>query len=293
VSGDRALASVFASHWSGSPSKLSPELEEALAVACGGARVVWPALDLDDEAFVRHLAERVPTDADPALALSRLHLSDLFLACACVRRDPRAVAAFTDRYLAKTSIYLQHMNLLPAAVDEVRQILGEQLLAGGRLEDYAGRGALESWARIAAIRIALNQTRGEGRHREALRRFADESPASRDPELDFLKHRHRADFEAAFREAIACLSVQDRSLLRLRFLDGLGLAEIAAILGVHRSTVVRWLGSAETAVCDGTRRILRDRLRLHPSECDSLLYLLSSRLELTLHSLLKRSAGGS
>jgi RNA polymerase sigma-70 factor (ECF subfamily) len=178
----------------------------------------------------------------------------------------------------------------------VRQLLGERLLAGpagsaGRIEEYAGRGTLDAWVRIAAIRIALNLIRGEDRHRDALLRLADESPVSPDPELELLKHRYRADFEEAFRKALAALSPRERSVLRLRFLDGLAVGEIATIFGVHRSTVTRWLASAEEAVSGETRRALRERIRVRPSECDRLLDLLKSRLEVTLHTLLRRSMG--
>jgi len=40
-----------------------------------------------------------------------------------------------------------------------------------------------------------------------------------------------------------------------------------------------------------TRRLLRQRLGLSPTECDSLLGLVQSRLDQTLHGLLGRTAG--
>jgi RNA polymerase sigma-70 factor len=156
------------------------------------------------------------------------------------------VAAIHDRYLSRVPLYLARMALTEERHDEVRAVLASKLLVtagsdAGRLTQYTGRGSLDAWLQIAAMRSALNLGRREAGQAELVRRAAADAFSTPDPELEILKHRYRSDFEAAFRDALAVLSVRDRNLLRLRFLDGLLVNELAAMYAVNRVTVRRWI----------------------------------------------------
>jgi RNA polymerase sigma-70 factor, ECF subfamily len=102
----------------------------------------------------------------------------------------------------------------PRFIDEVCQRTRVQLLVGQppRLATDGGRGPLRAWVAIAARRVALNAKR-------------EVNPEARDDVL---------------------LEVVDRArtLLRLRFVEGLELAEIAPLYRVHESTVSRWVTAA-------------------------------------------------
>src|SRR5207247_1489545 len=70
-----------------------PGLGLRLAPHIADARAAWPGICVSDEAFVAFVAERLPEPDDDA-AVSELSYVDLYLACACARRDPAALDAF-------------------------------------------------------------------------------------------------------------------------------------------------------------------------------------------------------
>jgi RNA polymerase sigma-70 factor (ECF subfamily) len=292
--GTKRLASVFLAHWAQGATQADASLEQSLAEALRLGREAWSALSVADTDFAVYLATRVRRGVDPAREIRNLHAQDLFLCCACAGRDPNAIRALHMSYLDCVPRYLERMNLSAAEREEVREALAERLLVGsggaaGRIAEYAGRGPLAGWIRVAAVRTALNQIRRARRHMEAVRRAEAATPPTPDLELEILKHHHRSDFELAFRDALATLDQRGRSLLRLRYLEELGLRELAALKGVHRETIRRWLAAAEEAVFAETRRLLAERLRLSPSSCDSLLEIVRTQLATTLHSLLASS----
>ena len=70
-------------------------------------------------------------------------------------------------------------------------------------------------------------------------------------------------------------------------MDGLRLAEIGRLYGVHESTVSRWVTRAAEEVADQTRRRLTDRLSLSGSSVDSLARLVRSQLDLSIARILR------
>ena len=56
---------------------------------------------------------------------------------------------------------------------------------------------------------------------------------------------------------------------------------------MHRATVSRWLHDAQRAVLDETRLRLAEALKIGQAECDQLVGLVQSRLDVTLSSLLR------
>src|SRR5262245_6981403 len=81
-------------------SRDDPRLESGLAAAWEAGRAAWPQVALPAEPFVQHIAERLPAGADPMQVLRDLHAADLFLACACCRRDPSALELFETAVVA-------------------------------------------------------------------------------------------------------------------------------------------------------------------------------------------------
>jgi RNA polymerase sigma-70 factor (ECF subfamily) len=262
-----------------------PALETTLQELLARGRAAWPGIELPGAAFARHLGAIAAARGNP---IADLRAEDLYLACACARAEPRALEEL-DRLLPEACASLPAGS--PA--DEVRQLLRQKLLVAAddeppRIASYSGEGPLRRWLKVAALRTALNLRERDGRE-VALddERIAGLSSAQPDPEMDYLKLRHAGDFSEAFRDAIAALSPRERNVLRLYYVDGLGVERIGALYQVHASTVSRWLaGTRETLLLE-TRRLLGERLRLQPAEVESLLGVLRSRLQPSLHRLLK------
>jgi len=255
------------------------------------ARATWPGVELDREAFMSHLRERI----EEAAARDE-HASDLFLACACLRGDPKAIAFLEARFLAQVPAFLSRMESDPTAIAELLQALREKLLlpsAGGRpkLAEYTGQGPLSAWLRVVAVRAALDSKRGKPR--EVLQEEIPDTllPCSDDPELDYLRVRYAAEFRAAFHDALLGLEPKARTVLRLHILDGLNIDRIGAIYGVHRATVARWIADARAWLFEQTRRLLSDRLSLEPHEFESVLRLVGANLDASVRRLLEDEPG--
>ena len=232
-------------------------------------------MELAEEDFASYVRERV----EPSRSAPRF--SDLYLACACARGDAVAIRAF-DALLAKV-----------LSSDEVRQRVREKLFVAEpgqrpKIAEYAGRGPLRTWLRIAATRVALDVAEAGARQvpveNDTLERIVG---AGRDPELDFLKQRYAAEFRAAFGEAFAALGARERTLLRYAFGQGLGVDAIGAIYGVHRATAARWVVAAHEDLVKGLRKTMMQRLDLGPDEYASILRLIESRIEVSFERLLK------
>ncbi|MBF5042197.1 sigma-70 family RNA polymerase sigma factor [Aggregicoccus sp. 17bor-14] len=265
--------------------------ERALERLVAGVQARWPELSVDPVDFVRHLAERLPSDSpDDAAALEAVAAEDLYLALGCLRDDPRALAAFERAHLREVGAFVAHLDRTPAFADEVRQALRERLFTGEkRISEYGGSGALGGWVRVAALRIALNLRRGAQRADASERRATlEEAGVTPGPERAFLKAHYREHFAEALRASVGELSDRERALLRLYHLEGLSLEALAALYAVHLSTVSRWLGRARARLAEQTTQALRERLDLEPSEADSLAALVLSQLDLSLAQLLGR-----
>ena len=289
------LAATFLATFPGENREIDlAKLESLLETICRRARERWPGVELDDETFVQHLAARVPAGDHQIGPLESVHGEDLFLACACARGVKAAHELFDRRLLSRLPALLSSMNLDRNALDEARQLVAQRLLVAApgeepRIADYAGRGPLEGWVRVAAIRCVLNARPAEARHKPVQPSAIEEllGPAVADAELEQIKRQHKEDFVAALRAAAQELSSRERALLALHYVQGVPTIELGPLYGVHRTTVGRWLDSAQQSLLDGTRRQLMARLKLSDTECDSLIALLRSRIELTLGSLLQ------
>jgi RNA polymerase sigma-70 factor (ECF subfamily) len=289
----RALAEHYLAHRKAQGPHLDTEaLTLVLDQFVDAGKRAWPGIELEGELIVAHLAERCPTLPDPVL-----RAPDLFLACGCAHGVPAAIAAFEAGYLAQVPAYLARGGIRADIAEEVRQLLGDRLLVGARrrIVEYQGRGSLANWVRAAATRTALNLLRSERRHDDAAAGAAatgDSILVPADPELDFIKARFRPQFKQALREAMSALASRDRAILRLHYGEGIPVGQLAVIYGVHRATASRWLNDAQRAVLDETRALLRERLKISPAECDQLVGLVQSRLDVTLSSLLRTATSG-
>lgn len=275
-------------------------VEDLEAIAAGlveRARATWPRVKIPDQAFATHVGEGFASVGeeeafDPREALTDLHAADLWLALGCGRGDRVAIAELDKQLAPVVAAALARLRgkVVP---DDVAQLLREKLLvarsgSAPKILDYSGRGPLGGWLRIAAVRTALSMTRhGDAAAMQPVTREALLGvPSTADPELEHLRKKYAREFKAAFEAALAELSAEDRNLLRLSLVDQLSIDEIGVIFSVHRATAARRVANARELVQEGTRKILRERLKLRAPELKSIMRYIQSYLDLSIQRLL-------
>jgi len=250
--------------------------------ALAQASAAYPDLAVDHAGFAAHAAACRARGARPE------HLADLFLAWAAGRSDPAALRHLERLIAPDVEAAARRIDRAPAFADEVRQALRVRLLVadggGARIADYAGRGPLRGWIGVAALRVALNLKRAARPAQADL--LADLVSGEADPELRHMKGLYRAEFREALEAALAALPERDRAALRLSYVDGMKLAQLARLYRVHESTASRWVSQAAASVAEDARRRLTAKLALSPSSVDSVARMVLSNLELSIARIL-------
>ncbi|HEU4536450.1 MAG TPA: hypothetical protein VFS00_20135 [Polyangiaceae bacterium] len=279
------------------------ELGAVLRATIEAARAAWSEAAQPDERFVHFVAAKLPEGVPVDAALGALHTADLYLACACAHGDARALARFERLCTAVTVRAAGRLGASAEQRDELSRRMLDLLLTprgpgpGGpgapRIHDFSGRGTLEAWTKVIAVRETVAFLRHQRHEREAqdqalaLGLEHDLEPDD-GPEVAYFKRLYREEFKIAFHEAVAALSERERTILRQYFLEGLSIDRLAAHYQVHRATAARWVEAAREAVSRRTHRALSRRLRVPPDELDSLMRLIHSQLDLSLSSLLRQ-----
>jgi RNA polymerase sigma-70 factor (ECF subfamily) len=282
---DMALRSAFVEAGGRTADALDDEeLERELRARVEAGRAAWTGIALDAATLVRHLASHSAEGMPPPS-----HAADLWIACACATGVPGAAVAFERTYRPVLARAVARVNR--ASVDEGVQAVLVSLLvaepdARPKIAEYGGRAALKTWlATVAAnATMRLHRRHGDQPH-DSLSGLADRI-AHAEPELALAKARHGADLESALRDALAGLDARERMLLRLKHVKGWRLEQLATMYRVSRATAGRMVTAAHEALAAETKRLLRERLKLSPSELESLVQLLRSQLEVSLVKLL-------
>lgn len=262
-------------------------LAERLLAFTESAAADWREFRVAPEVFVAHVARVLAATNEPLSELATLHGRDLYLAAACGERDRRAIRTFEQHYGIEVDTALARFHGAIAA-DDFRQILRDKLFVGSAEQpagilQYAGRGDLRYWVRMTVVRALTDQMRRrEVRKREVS--VQDDTidallAPTLDTELEYLKSMYRAEFKAALAESLTELGPRERNLLRYSVAEQLGIDQIGAIYSVHRSTAARWLTRARERLIAGVTDRLRQRLAVDPAELQSILRMISSRVE--------------
>jgi len=269
-------------------------LEAALVAAVERARVEWPSLSVDVMAWARHLAAHAPEKIGAEVWLRTAPVADLFLAFACASGDAEAMAVLERRYFGGVRAALASAGVAFSDAEEVLGLLRARLFVGSggaqpRISTYSGRGPIAGWLKVAAVRLAVDEYRSTGASPErpvdieVLERLA---PASTEPELAYLRARYQAAFEEALKQALTALTPQQRTLLRLYYVDGVGVEKLGTMNGVHGSTISRWIARARGTLLREVRRLVGATLAISNSEYESLLRIVRSGLHLSLARVL-------
>ena len=269
------------------------DLEEALASAASRARAAWKDVDAGDQRFATFLGGRVAS-----AELDAARVADLWAACACGTGDGRAIAEVEARYFPDVDAALGKMGLSADRIGEVKQGLRRLLFVGEpdvqtaghtgprgappRITEYRGTGDLRAWLRVTAMRAALKLLRKENRETPTDDALLEARAQQDDPELAYMKAAYRASFKVAFQEALESLLPRERTLLKQQIVDGLGIDELGALYQVHRATAARWVQSAREKLLLRTRRTFMLNARISSDECESIMRMVRSQLDMSL-----------
>ena len=241
----------------------------------------WPQLAVSQAELDSFLADREPTEPPPS--------ADLFLVCACALGRPDAMGALEKSVLAQVPGWVARIDPSPDFGDDVAQAVRELLLTGDRprLWTYAGKGSLEGWVRVTAVRLALKL---KARQRPTVPDASAAVQLTPDLGTQVEKAQVRAEVEQAMELVLASLDTEERAWLKLYYLDGLSLEKVASLFGVHTSTISRRIAALESHVLSSLRERLQHQLRLPRAEVESLIRFVRSQLEVSLGQALKKTS---
>jgi RNA polymerase sigma-70 factor (ECF subfamily) len=273
---------------------LPPDLGARLLALVTRAENTWPDLPFDRARLVANIARAAGDDVETGLR--DLYVEDMALALACAEGLPNALGHCDRLCAGAIAAAVARVDHSADLRDEVRQILWQRIFVGTaadapRIHSYAGRGPLPAWVAVAAQRVALDLRRSAARSAGGDPLVDQLLPASEHPEIDYLRTRYKAEFEAAVREALGGLADRDRLLLKLTIVSGLSHEQLANIYRVNQSTITRWIARAREAVLEETERRVCAALRMPPGEFRSLAGLLLSRLDLSISRVLDTPGG--
>jgi RNA polymerase sigma-70 factor, ECF subfamily len=247
------------------------------------ARDGHPDVRVDAAAFAAHV------EACRGKGARAAHAGELLVAWAAGRGDEAALRHLERVLAPEASAAARRVDRAPAFADEVRQALRVRLLVADRdrvrIDDYAGRGPLRGWLRVAALRVALNLKRATGPASADV--LAELVSGEADPELRHLKSLYRAEFRAALEAALLALPERQRAVLRLSYVDGLKMVQLARLYDVHETTAARWLTRAAADVAEDARRRLMAKLSLSASSLDSVARMVLSNLDFSIARVLR------
>ena len=216
---------------------------------------------------------------------------DLELARACASGQADAIAELERRFGAGIEGALRRLRVGPSEITELRQALREKLFVGseGRppaIGSYEGKGPLAAWLRAVAVRAALSVRRAERRDVDGESKLGA-AVSDDDPELAEVRRTYGAAFKQAFQDAFGLLAPRERNVIRLVYGDGLAVEQVAAVYGVHRVSVSRWLADARDGLHRKTRALLRERLGLADRDLASVARLCLSDIDVSLERLMR------
>ena len=248
-----------------------------ITAAVREAHQQWPLITLSDGLFAAHLASLSVSDG------MGLQTGDLYLACACAHREVNGLRAFDQLLVRRVPAWLRGVTRDASLVDEVCQAVRELALLSTdqrppRIASYSGRGPLDAWLRVVAVREAVRLVAKTGKGHFGT---APVQPVL-DPYLDALRRRHQPEMAAAVEAAIKMLDLRERNMLRLYYFDGLSIDQIAVSYQLSGATISRRLKAARAEILEHFTAMARKTLNLTEQELVSLVDALVSQIDVSI-----------
>jgi len=265
---------------------LTTYLDEALRAAAEA----WPDLAPPSTSLVSSVVARIDPTESVLATLRTMHLPDLHLAHLLAASDPRALALLDQDLLPDVIATLNSLD--PSTAKDVAQEVRSLVLVGEpgrppRIVQFSGRGRLAGWLKVVATRVAIRVGKRSGRETPTDDERLAEIPTPGDaPELHMLRQKYGSAFREAFIDAVTALPIRERNLLRQSVIDGLSIDDLGRLYGAHRATAARWLQDARRELLAATRERMILRVGIPADECDSIMRLVQSQMDVTLRRLL-------
>ena len=219
---------------------------------------------------------------------------DLYLACACQEGDAAALRQFESSLMPGIRAAIAGVTGQEDMIDEVAQELRRRLFCPPtpRIAAYSGKGPLWKWLRITATRTAYDVHRARGVAPAGVDDLTDRFLQDQiDPEFQVVRQRYGEVVRAGLCEALALLSTDEKTLLRLRYLQNQGIDSLAVPFKAHRSTVARKLRAIREKLLTHLQQTLGVHIpRLSDSEARSLWRAVRSQVDFSFSRLVGAEA---
>jgi RNA polymerase sigma-70 factor (ECF subfamily) len=204
-----------------------------------------------------------------------------------IAREPTAVANVTQRIAASARRAAKRLGLGAPQADDIAQRVAERLWLGREggqpaLASFTAGAPLDAWLKVIAYREGVNMVRG--REAPTDDEFIDRLVGNSDPQALGAKRATAAVFKRCVSAALRELSLHEKELLRMHFLQRTSIDDLAHHHEVHRGTIARWLAQARQRVINATQAALRTELA-GDAELGDVLALVASQLDVSLSSL--------
>jgi RNA polymerase sigma-70 factor (ECF subfamily) len=274
--------------------RTAESVAERLAPGLAAISRRWPRAPGPSAEFADYAAAVLARQPDPAAAVDKLRIDELYLAWWAGQGDADGILAFEAEFADDVARLVARFHKLSA--DELRQRLRIKLFVGtdrapARVRDYAGVGSLQGWLKVTAARTFVDIARADQQLRyeaelDELDLLGLPSPGGNPRDLQQRAHLGAA-VKRAFAGAVAGLAPRERTFLRHASVDGLTLDQIAAMYPVHRATVARTLKAARERLMTETRAGVLADLGIGEDELGGALDALDSKLDLSLSRVLR------
>lgn len=282
------------------PMSLDDDSRQRLEALYEQGVSAWPELKLSQQAWAEGIAARLvqtpPTEGVLAW-VEGIAPEDAYLAIACEQGDNASLLAFDKHFSQELRRLVNRYRGPDLPEEDLRQHLRERLFVDdgerpAKIRNYSCRGSLRGWLQVTGVRTFIDMLRVTSRRHKDTPSFEEGQPmdladVADDPELQFLKIEYRSQFKGAFARAAQRLTSEDRNLLRLHLVGGLTIDQIGKLQAVHRATAARRIARAREQLLEFTREELMSALKLTTDEFDSIMNLIRSRLDLSMHRLLQ------
>jgi RNA polymerase sigma-70 factor (ECF subfamily) len=276
-------------------------LSEHLDAIVAAGRAAAPDLAVSDAEWAEFLARQLRV-GQVAEQLQQMHAADVHLAIAALAGQTAAHAKLDRRLRAVAPQALSGIRLGTVSENDVLQLVRTKLLVGEgaerKLASYAGRGPLDGWLRITIARTALSLLRGRASQsmhgpREDETEVLANVATTDDPQLAALRAQCGPALSSAIEQAALELPEAERTLLRLHFVDGLTIDDLAVVFQTHRATSARRLSRARHALFENARQRAMATLGLDEAQFQSLMGVMLSQLDVTIRRVLGATSSSS
>lgn len=180
-------------------------------------------------------------------------------------------------------------NISVSRHDDVEAAVVERLIVNKKVSQYRGAASLTSWLRVITVRTAFElfpPTQEPHAQEFESMVFSNLNVSQKSADSRVLQNQVGETLSSAMSSAALALTAKERTLLRLHFLEGMTLDELARTYNSHSSTVSRWLADAKEHFLTVVRDEIGKRTGMGRLAVDSLVRTMHGKLDISLRTAL-------